>query len=116
MQIINRDALRVTPKKPLIDWVNSIDPVHPVQFRDATHHDASTTYLIEELDSQEDFQEWIKENYVEIFEQELFSWIMDDSQWPEPLTYELFTEWIEVSWNSMVFDLNDSDPIEYEEE
>ncbi len=63
MQIINRDALRVTPKKPLIDWVNSIDPVHPVQYQDATHHDAATTYLIEELDSEGDFQDWIKENY-----------------------------------------------------
>jgi len=56
------------------------------------------------------------DNYLEIFEEELFSWIEDDSLWPAPRTFELFSEWIQVSYQSMVVDLNESEPIEYDEE
>lgn len=27
-------------------------------------------------------------------------WVENDSKWSEPLTYELFSEWIQVSYQS----------------
>ena len=116
MQIINRGAISVSARKALIDWVNSVDPENPIVYSEPSDYDEATVYLIEELDSEEDFQEWIRDNYLEIFEQELFSWITDDSKWPEPLTFELFTQWIRVTYQSMVLDFNDSEPLEYDEE
>lgn len=116
MQDINRNAISVSARKPLIDWVNSLDAESPVPYRDASDYDESTIYLIEILETEEDFQDWLRDNYLEIFEEELFSWIEDDSLWPAPRTFELFSEWIQVSYQSMVVDLNESEPIEYDEE
>ncbi len=116
MEPINRNAIIVCAKKPLIDWVNSIDKVHPIKYRDPLSYDESTIYLIEELETEEDFQEWLRENYAEIFEEELFGWITDESLWPQQRTFELFNRWILVSWQSMVVDLNPEVPIEYDEE
>ncbi|MEI7500872.1 MAG: hypothetical protein WCK84_10550 [Bacteroidota bacterium] len=115
MQSINRDAITVSARKPMIDWVNSMDPGHPINYRDPSNYDESTVYLIEQLETEEDFNDWIMENYLEIFEEELFNWITDDLKWPAPLTYELFTQWIQVSYQSMVVDLHDDEPIEYDE-
>jgi hypothetical protein len=116
MQIINRSAISVSARKALIDWVNTVDPENIIVYSEPSDYDEATVYLIEELDSEDDFQDWIRENYQEIFEEELFSWIMDDSKWPEPLTFELFTQWFQVTHQSMVFDFNDSEPLEYEED
>jgi hypothetical protein len=116
MQPINRDAITVSARKPLIDWVNSLDPMHPMQYRDPSKYDESTIYLIEELDTEEEFNEWIRENYLEIFEEELFSWIEDESKWPVPMTFELFTEWVQVSYQSMVTDLVHDEPIEHDDD
>jgi hypothetical protein len=102
-------------RKPLIDWVNSMDQDHPMKFRDPSDYDVSTVYLIEELETEEDFNEWIRENYLELFEEELFGWVTNDSAWPKPLTYELFTEWIQVSYQSVVMDLIGDAPIEHED-
>jgi hypothetical protein len=115
MQSINRNAITVSARKPLIDWVNSMDQEHPMKYRDPSNYDESTVYLIEELETEEDFNEWIRENYLELFEEELFGWLTDDAKWPTPLTYELFNEWIQVSYQSVVMDLIDDEPIEHEE-
>jgi len=116
MQTINRDAITVSVRKPLIDWINSLDPLNPIQYLDPSAYDESTIYLIEELETEEDFNEWIREHYLELFEEELFGWVTDDSVWPTPLTYELFTEWIQVSYQSVVMDLVYNEPIEYDED
>jgi hypothetical protein len=115
MEHLNRNAISVSAKKPMIDWVNSMDPVHPIKFRIPLNYDESTIYLIEEIETEEDFEEWIRENYLAIFEEELFSWITDDSKWPDSLTYELFTKWIQVAYQSIVVDLNDDQPLKYDE-
>ena len=115
MQPINRDAITVSARKPLIDWVNSQDPMHPIQFRDPSNYDESTIYLLAEIEIEEDFKAWIRKNYKVIFEEELFNWDTDKSKWPKPLTFELFDEWIHVSYQSMVLDLSPEEPMEYEE-
>jgi hypothetical protein len=116
MQTINRDAIIVSARQPLIDWVNSLDPAHPLEYRDPMNHDESTVYLIEELDSPSDLQDWLEDNYLEIFEEELFGWYSDDTKWPTPLTFELFNKWIQVSYQSMVYDFDESEPIARDED
>jgi hypothetical protein len=116
MQSINRNAISVSARKPLIDWVNSLDPLNPIQYRKPIAYDDSTIYLIEELETEEDFNEWIRENYLELFEEELFGWVTDDSVWPAPLTYELFADWIQVTFQSVVMDLVDDEPIVHEDD
>lgn len=61
---INRSALIIYPGQPIYDWANRIfnenEDYGPV---DLAEHDAATVYLIEELDSPEDFEEWMQANY-----------------------------------------------------
>ncbi len=115
MQPINRNAIIVSAKNPLIDWVNTLDPKNPMPYRNPLAYDESTVYLIDVLDTEEDFREWLSENYLEIFEEELYSWITDDSLWPNPLTFDLFNTWISVSYQSMVMDMSLEEPLIYDE-
>ena len=40
-----------------------------------------------------------------MFREQLNAWCRDDAQWPEIGDLQMFLEWFEVEWGSMVFDL-----------
>ncbi len=40
-----------------------------------------------------------------MFREQLNGWSRDDSQWPEIRDLQMFLDWFEVEWGSMVFDL-----------
>ena len=101
---INRNALILFPAKPLTDWVNIIFDDSPTEEIRVMGHDEGNIYLIPDSDSTEESLKWLKKNYKEIFEEELFGWCTDDSQWPEDLSWEVFCSWFHFSIQSMVFD------------
>lgn len=111
MKNINRHAVIVTPKQPMIEWVNFIFPDESVQQFPPFSNDQSTIYLIEEIESPVFFQDWLKQNYRFIFEEELFEWCTDESLWPLQLTFTLFNEWIHASYQSMVVDSIYEEPL-----
>lgn len=113
---VNRQALYLAPKKPLIDWVNYVFPGEDkISSEEPLSNDWGTVYLVPEFLSEEDFKEWLKENYQAFFEQELYEWCEDEAQWPNPLTWELFEEWFHFSFQSVVLDTIDL-PLEKEDE
>ncbi len=113
---VNRQALYLAPKKPLVDWVNYVFPEEEkILSEEALSNDWGTVYLVPEFTSEEEFREWLQENYQAFFENELFEWCEDDTQWPEPLSWELFQEWFHVSFQSVVLDTIDL-PIEKEDD
>ena len=99
---INRNAIIVKPKKPFFDWVNAIDDTDKIE-----EVDENNIYLIREMDSNFDVQEWINDNYEALFANELNDWYTDESLWPKDRTHELFSEWFKVEIHSMILDLED---------
>lgn len=104
---INRNAFVVKPKKPYIDWANSVFNDKPTDFS----NEENNIYLIREMGSNEEIAKWIRRNFDQIFQNELNDWCTDQKRWPQKRTYKLFTEWFDVEISSMVLDLED-EPVE----
>ncbi|MCD6389484.1 MAG: hypothetical protein J7L69_08730 [Desulfobulbaceae bacterium] len=111
MKTINRTVLFVTPKQPYVDWANSFDDGGP-QF--SADRDRGTAILIPDTYDEYNYENWVKKNWREIFEQELEAWMVDTDCWPEKLTYKMFKQWFTVLVADTVIDLGRK-PIEIEE-
>lgn len=104
---VNRDALILFPKKPLFDWVNYIYPEDKIEYTQPMAHDEADIFLIDEFLHYSNAIEYLKENYLEFFQHELFDWTTDENLWPEKLTWELFEKWFDYSIQSVVIDTLD---------
>lgn len=111
MNLVNRSVLIVKPKQPLVDWLNSLD--EPPLTLEECQQDP-TAYLIPEVELEGDKQNYLKEHFSEIFEQELASWSRDEETWPKNRNLKTFRQWFDVSFHTMTIDL-DPAPIERDE-
>ena len=107
--MLNRAAIIICPRQPLLDWVAHIEPNKPpITLKEL---DDLTIYLISETDS-DDLDAWLIENYRSLFEHELESWYTERSLWPEKRDWEQFRSWIRVEHHSSIIDLDQEDPLE----
>ena len=98
---INRLTILVEPKKKYFDWLNALYPdEEPI-----SKAIEPNGYLIQVLDTEVD--DWLKDNFDEIFEKELDNWHMYDEDWPKERTYKMFCEWFSVKTCPMVYDFVD---------
>ena len=104
IKTINRDALILFPKQALYDWVNYIYTNDKMECPKPMAHDEADIFLIPEFDHYSAAIEYLKENYLKFFHQELFDWTTDENLWPEKLTWELFEKWFHYSIQSVVMD------------
>ena len=100
---INRNGFSVLPKQPFFEWVQKTTGTTflPAEINE------STVYLLEEKQSNEEITEWLKENFDKVFQKELEAWIADEKKWPRNRTYQVFTNWFDVKFHSMIYDLED---------
>ena len=105
MRMINRSAAVIKPKKPLWDWVKSIEPDTVIDWEDM---EDTSVYLLPDvehlLNEDVEIEDYIKRIYRQIFENELESWYLDKSLWPADRTFELFQQWFEFEIHTMLFD------------
>ncbi len=97
--LTNRDAIILKPKKVFVDWVLKVDEDND----DETFIIDTKIYLIdgEEIDSDE----WLEENYNDLFESQLNFWCSNPDQWPQNRTISEFKKWFEIDFSMMVYDL-----------
>jgi hypothetical protein len=100
---VNRSAIGVTPKQPFSDWLQQI-PYSDKKPLDIAEDNA--VYLIPTLDEKKDRDQWLMENFDQIFQSELEGWHTDESAWPKNRTFSLFMEWFDVKGFSYVHDLD----------
>lgn len=84
---INRNAIVVKAKKPMIDWLNQIYPDHPV-----SENMEGNIYLLRQMDGNEEIKKWLKQNFDPIFQHELNDWNTNEDNWPKNRTFKLFQE------------------------
>ena len=101
---INRAGLIVRPKQPYVDWANSVDDNGPRANLQKLRADPSI-YLVESIDSLEDFDLLVEDAWEWIFREQLNGWMRDAHLWPEELTREMFLEWFDCELSTMIWDM-----------
>ena len=105
---LNRVAVIITPKQPFINWIKSQDSSFKVPVK---KHDYKNIYLLPE-DDHDDWQEYVKKECVTIFGMELKSWNSDPHSWPLNREWKAFNKWFDFEVQTMIFDLDDDEPIQ----
>lgn len=113
MFVINRGVAIVRPKQPFIDWANQL-PDAGFQVSEKDFQDDCLAVLISEYDSDEEAREHINDLSDSIFIDELFGWCTNEKWWPKHRTQEMFWQWFDVEFHSVVIDPYE-DEIEKEE-
>ncbi len=114
--MINRAALILKYKEPFIKWIMESDPVDKnftITIQEANNE--KTIYLISN-DAAENLDNWLKDNYRNLFESELESWYIDEDLWPKGIDYAMFEQWFEVECHSVVIDTADGMIVDDEED
>ncbi len=113
MDTVNRSLAIIKPKQPFVDWANQLpDADFNVLLADLRKD--CLAVLIPEYDTDNAAEGYIDELWEGIFEDELYGWCTKESWWPRERTRELFSQWFDVEFHSMVVDPCE-EPIEKEE-
>ena len=104
MAVVNRCAIGLAPRQPLIDWSRRISD--EAMCWGAEDH---SLYLIPSYEDPAEAQAWLEAEYLRMFENELDSWCRDASLWPEPRPYTLFRDWFDVRFYDLVEDISDDE-------
>ena len=102
METIDRMAIIVFPREPIVDWVNEIRPDQPIWLEDLSWR--GNVYLIPQFETMEEAEAYVEEVFDGFFRNELAEWVEDDSLWPRERTYDLFLEWFDVVYDVVVYD------------
>jgi len=96
--LVNRNAIILKAKKPFEDWM---DNCVSENFGDYIY--GTKIYMIgEEVFVLED---WVKENFEDIFIRELETVSFEENDWPKNRTYSMFKKWFNIDFSTMVYDL-----------
>lgn len=102
--VMNRSVVNIYPTKLYVDWFNyvtnnginySIDNIEPISF------------LIEDFETREEFNDWLQFNYQVLFEIRLYYSCTDKNQWPENRTLAEFNSWFDIIHSNLILDLLD---------
>ena len=103
---INRTVLVVKPRQPFLDWANSLDDEIKDLTLERLRRDC-TAFLVPEIEYDSDLREVLEWCFELLFEEQLAGWHTEPEDWPQDRNLEMFLEWFEVEFHSLVFDLCD---------
>ncbi|MGA9993040.1 MAG: hypothetical protein WBP86_12010 [Thiobacillaceae bacterium] len=101
----NRHVLLLKPKQPFLDWLMMTDPPPP-SLSLAELRDDVNAYLIPEFDLTEQARKWVMQRWRWFFEEQLGDWLTDPNLWPEKRTPQMFRQFFDIEFHSMVFDVS----------
>ncbi len=104
MFIVDRIVTIIRPKQKMLEWLHK-QPEVQANFSLENLQTDCTALLIPPFESPRQAKEYIRQAYLEIFEEELISWGLPKTSWPQNRTYELFNEWFNVDFHSVVLDM-----------
>jgi hypothetical protein len=101
MAIINRCAVGIGPRQPLIEWSRRVSGEEAISWHDNDHG----LYLLPPYEDDEEGWEVLQKIYGTIFEKELSSWCADPELWPGPRSFSMFMDWFEIRFYDLIDDL-----------
>lgn len=110
MELLNRAALIVTPKRRFLEWVNSLpDAGQPLTIDDVPS--LRSVYLTATGDEVPPLTELVEIYWEDIFEESLHGWTPDESLWPANRTPHVFRDWFHVDCIDGVTDADPAEPV-----
>jgi len=117
---INRAVIILRYKQPYIDWVRTAG-LEPMELTLEEANEETEVFLVSSYDSSvepietaEDAVKWAEKRWRMLFEHILEGWIVLESEWPQNRTLNMFREWFEVEYHSIVWDMG-YEPLMFEE-
>ena len=107
--MLNRCAVTIRAKQPFLDWLFSLPDLSDLSL-ESINRDRSV-YLLPEVDDMREHEALIRKSFMVIFESELGSWWTDDRRWPALRSLEIFHEWFEVEFHTVIRDLAGDEPM-----
>lgn len=112
MYDIDRIVTIIKPKQKMLEWLLQQPDIETDTTLEEIRKDC-TALLIPIFEDEEQATQFIASIFENLFANELATWNPDETSWPEHRTFEMFTQWFELEFHSLVFDLA---PDEDEEE
>ena len=110
--MFNRCAVTTLAKQPFIDWLASLPDPFEATLEEINHD--NEVFLLPFFDTYEEAEDLLKDFFGEIFEKWLAGYWTVPAHWPADRSWEVFHEWFEVKFHSMITDLVDDEPLEWE--
>lgn len=110
MEMLNRTALIVTPKRRFLEWANRL----PGGGRPITLDELPSlrsVYLAATGDESPPVDDLLETYWEEIFEEWLSGWVRDESLWPVNRTPHLFRDWFHVDSIDGIYDMDPDEPV-----
>jgi hypothetical protein len=101
MAVVNRCAVAVAPRRPMIDWTRPFWTREDMEGLGDEH----SLYLLPTWDDEGELQLRLQERWPAIFEAELDLWCRDRQLWPMPRDFAMFQQWFELRFFPLVEDL-----------
>lgn len=112
MEIVNRSAIVVKPRRPYLRWCQKDDAEG---LAESVFEELCTdphVYLLPEYEDAHAQQQIVEEFWPAIFEAMLEGWVTDETQWPKNRTHAMFAEWFDIQMCALVQDLDLDEPLE----
>lgn len=108
MPFLYRTPVLVSKRQPYVDWANSF--ADGVELSDDLARE-KTVYLVETAEREVTLDEILANYWQDIFDEELFAWMVDESTWPTERDRAMFELWFEAALAGSVVDLDPEAPL-----
>ena len=115
MELLNRVALLVRPKRRYAEWTVSVATEDDEVVFDLDEARLNPSVYLIAASAEEDLEDLIDDYAADIFEAELESWDGDEAAWPVNRSAHVFRDWFDVTLGPTVLDMDpdqslDADP------
>lgn len=104
MHEIDRMAAVIRPTPAFVNWVNEHCQTLEEKITLEDVQNDCTVLLVPVFDDSVEAENYIESLYLEIFENELSAWSLDEESWPPHRSYELFQQLFYIEFHSFVYD------------
>jgi len=113
VKVINRSVLITHLNEDFYSWYKNVvtAPINMDEVLDTPH-----TFLIPPVDSDEEVDAYLEENFFVVFEALLEEFIENEELLVEALTEENFDKWVDYNFSTFVMDAATDYELEYEED
>jgi hypothetical protein len=119
LPVVNRSVIIVKVRDPYVTWANQLPDrsdfekirLHSLE----SLNEEPAAFLVPDIYDSDEWDAYLETRWPVIFEHMLGEWTTDSDLWPKKPTLKMFHKWFEIILVSMVHDLPNKEPLDYQE-